>query len=164
MCPKDYVRYRLTGSSRIDVQEASGTLLLDVTHRRWSRRWPRPRYPRELGCPRSMNRRKSARRSPNRRRLSPALPQALPWWPARGDQGSGRRRHGHPATRRMSAPPSAPPAWSSRRRTNPTNDPRGRLHTFCHAVPGPLACHGSDPVRGPLAALVPRYLCGGNQL
>jgi xylulokinase len=37
MCPKDYVRYRLTGEFAIDVQEASGTLLLDVTHRRWSR-------------------------------------------------------------------------------------------------------------------------------
>src|SRR4051812_36562742 len=37
MCPKDYVRYRLTGDFAIDVQEASGTLLLDVTHRRWSR-------------------------------------------------------------------------------------------------------------------------------
>ena len=36
MCPKDYVRYRLTGEFAIDVQEASGTLLLDVTHRRWS--------------------------------------------------------------------------------------------------------------------------------
>ena len=37
MCPKDYVRYRLTGEFAIDVQEASGTLLLDVTHRRWSK-------------------------------------------------------------------------------------------------------------------------------
>ena len=36
LCPKDYVRYRLTGEYAIDVQEASGTLLLDVTHRRWS--------------------------------------------------------------------------------------------------------------------------------
>ena len=40
MCPKDYVRYRLTGEFAIDVQEASGTLLLDVTHRRWHR-WRR---------------------------------------------------------------------------------------------------------------------------
>src|ERR1700723_2401016 len=37
MSPKDYVRYRLTGEYAIDVQEASGTLLLDVTHRRWSK-------------------------------------------------------------------------------------------------------------------------------
>src|SRR5882724_7710559 len=36
LCPKDYVRYRLTGEFAMDMQEASGTLLLDVTRRRWS--------------------------------------------------------------------------------------------------------------------------------
>ena len=36
LCPKDYVRYRLTGEFAMDMQEASGTLLLDVAHRRWS--------------------------------------------------------------------------------------------------------------------------------
>jgi xylulokinase len=36
LCPKDYVRYRLTGEYAMDMQEASGTLLLDVAHRRWS--------------------------------------------------------------------------------------------------------------------------------
>ena len=36
LCPKDYVRYKMTGEFAIDMQEASGTLLLDVTHRRWS--------------------------------------------------------------------------------------------------------------------------------
>src|SRR6202042_2537996 len=37
MLPKDYVRFRLTGERAIDVADASGTLLLDVTNRRWSR-------------------------------------------------------------------------------------------------------------------------------
>ena len=37
MLPKDYVRFRLTGSRAIDVADASGTLLLDVANRRWSR-------------------------------------------------------------------------------------------------------------------------------
>ncbi|MBV8114597.1 MAG: xylulokinase, partial [Silvibacterium sp.] len=36
LCPKDYVRYRMTGTYAMDVQEASGTLLLDVANRRWS--------------------------------------------------------------------------------------------------------------------------------
>jgi len=43
LCPKDYVRYRLTGEFAIDMHEASGTLLLDVAHRRWSARLPRRR-------------------------------------------------------------------------------------------------------------------------
>src|SRR5947209_20377223 len=37
MLPKDYVRFRLTGESATDMADASGTLLLDVAHRRWSR-------------------------------------------------------------------------------------------------------------------------------
>jgi len=36
MLPKDYVRYRLTGERATDMADASGTLLLDVAHRRWS--------------------------------------------------------------------------------------------------------------------------------
>jgi xylulokinase len=34
--PKDYVRLRLTGDWVIDAADASGTLLFDVAHRRWS--------------------------------------------------------------------------------------------------------------------------------
>ena len=34
--PKDYVRLRLRGDWAIDVADASGTLLFDVAHRRWS--------------------------------------------------------------------------------------------------------------------------------
>jgi xylulokinase len=34
--PKDYVRLRLCGEHAIDVADASGTLLLDVAERRWS--------------------------------------------------------------------------------------------------------------------------------
>ena len=37
MMPKDYVRYRLTGSVSTDVSDAAGTLCFDVRKRRWSR-------------------------------------------------------------------------------------------------------------------------------
>jgi xylulokinase len=36
LLPKDYVRFRLTGERLIDAADASGTLLYDVAHRRWS--------------------------------------------------------------------------------------------------------------------------------
>jgi xylulokinase len=36
LLPKDYVRYRLTGTYATEVSDASGTLLLDVANRRWS--------------------------------------------------------------------------------------------------------------------------------
>jgi len=37
LLPKDYVRFRLTGDRATDVADASGTLLFDVGGRRWSR-------------------------------------------------------------------------------------------------------------------------------
>lgn len=36
LLPKDYIRYKLTGDYAMDMSEASGTLLLDVANRRWS--------------------------------------------------------------------------------------------------------------------------------
>ena len=36
MLPKDFIRLRLTGAFHTDVSDASGTLLLDCGHRRWS--------------------------------------------------------------------------------------------------------------------------------
>ena len=41
MLPKDYVRLRLCGEHATDVSDASGTLLLDVPARGWSRRGAR---------------------------------------------------------------------------------------------------------------------------
>ncbi|MCD8309593.1 MAG: xylulokinase [Clostridia bacterium] len=37
MLPKDYIAYRLSGSFCTDYSDASGTLLLDVKNRRWSK-------------------------------------------------------------------------------------------------------------------------------
>lgn len=37
LLPKDYVRYRLTGTFATEVSDASGTLLLDIANRCWSR-------------------------------------------------------------------------------------------------------------------------------
>jgi xylulokinase len=36
LLPKDYINYRLTGELATEVSDASGTLLFDVAHRRWS--------------------------------------------------------------------------------------------------------------------------------
>ena len=37
LLPKDYIRYRLTGEIATEVSDASGTQLMDVAHRCWSR-------------------------------------------------------------------------------------------------------------------------------
>ena len=36
LLPKDYIRYRLSGTYATEVSDASGTLMLDVANRRWS--------------------------------------------------------------------------------------------------------------------------------
>jgi len=37
LLPKDYIRYRLSGTFATEVSDAAGTLLLDVANRRWSK-------------------------------------------------------------------------------------------------------------------------------
>jgi len=37
LLPKDYIRFRLSGTYATEVSDAAGTLLLDVANRRWSR-------------------------------------------------------------------------------------------------------------------------------
>ena len=57
LLPKDYVRLRLTGERAIDVADASGTLLFDVAHRRWSDEvCARARRSRSSGCRRRTSR------------------------------------------------------------------------------------------------------------
>ena len=36
VCPKDYIRYRMTGTLGIDMSDASGTGFFDTRNRRWS--------------------------------------------------------------------------------------------------------------------------------
>lgn len=38
MLPKDYINYRLTGVHACDYSDASGTLLMDVANKRWSKK------------------------------------------------------------------------------------------------------------------------------
>lgn len=36
LLPKDYIRFRMTGEKRMEISDAAGTLLLDVRKRKWS--------------------------------------------------------------------------------------------------------------------------------
>jgi xylulokinase len=106
LCPKDYVRYRLTGEFAIDVQEASGTLLLDVTHRRWSKEVAEAAGIPESWLPKVYESPEVCARINDKAAELTGLKSGTPVVAGAGDQG------------------------------NPTNDPKGRMHTFCHAVPG----------------------------
>src|SRR5580692_2017021 len=135
MCPKDYVRYKLTGEFAIDVQEASGTLLLDVTHRRWSREvaeaagidmnWLPKVYESPEIC---------AHISEHAAGLT-GLKAGTPVAAGAGDQGAGAVGMGILQPGSVSATIGTSGVVFAAT-AEPTKDPKGRIHTFCHAVPG----------------------------
>jgi len=135
LCPKDYVRYRLTGEYAMDMQEASGTLLLDVTHRRWSEEvadaagipmsWLPKLYegPEICACI-------SADAAPKT-----GLVAGTPVVAGAGDQGAGAVGMGILAPGSVSATIGTSGVVFAATDA-PIKDPKGRLHTFCHAAPG----------------------------
>ena len=154
LLPKDYVRLRLSGDKATDVADASGTLLLDVSSRKWSAEMLSATGLDERILP-------SVHESPGdyRHRLRALEPTprvstpALRLSPAAGDQAAGAVGMGvvRPGTVSAIIGTSGVVFAASDR---PSLDPKGRVHTFCHAIPGSLACHGSDPRRGNVTALV----------
>ncbi len=135
MCPKDYVRYRMTGEFAIDMQEASGTLLLDVANRRWSAEvaeaaevpmsWLSPLFESPEICGRI-----SAAGA-----TATGLKEGTPVAAGAGDQGAGAVGMGILTPGSVSATiGTSGVVFAATDR--PTKDPKGRLHTFCHAAPG----------------------------
>ncbi len=135
MLPKDYVRFRLTGDRAIDVADASGTLLLDVANRRWSaevlstsgidKNLLPPLYESPQVCG----------------KVSAAGAQATglkigtPVVAGAGDQAAGAIGMGIARAGAVSATiGTSGVVFAATDR--PALDPQGRLHTFCHAIPG----------------------------
>jgi xylulokinase len=125
LLPKDYVRLRLTGERAIDAADASGTLLLDVARRRWSGEMlealevPQEWLPRVLESP----------------DVSGRTADGVPVAAGAGDQAAGALGVGVDRPGPLSVVLgtsgvvfAALPGYAA--------DPGGRVHAFCHAVPG----------------------------
>jgi xylulokinase len=135
MCPKDYVRYRLTGEFAIDVQEASGTLLLDVTHRRWSKEVAEAAGIDESWLPKVYESPEVCARISEMAAGLTGLAAGTPVVAGAGDQGAGAVGMGILQPGSVSATIGTSGVVFAATAA-PTKDPKGRLHTFCHAVPG----------------------------
>ncbi|HLY42726.1 MAG TPA: xylulokinase [Terracidiphilus sp.] len=135
MCPKDYVRYRLTGEFAIDVQEASGTLLLDVTHRRWSQEVAEAAGIPESWLPRVYESPEVCARISETAASLTGLAAGTKVVAGAGDQGAGAVGMGILQAGSVSATIGTSGVVFAAT-AKPTKDPKGRLHTFCHAVPG----------------------------
>jgi len=135
MCPKDYVRYRLTDEFAIDVQEASGTLLLDVAHRRWSREMADAAGIDMSWLPKLYESPEICARISEKAAEMTGLEAGTPVAAGAGDQGAGAVGMGILQPGSVSATIGTSGVVFAAT-AEPTKDPKGRLHTFCHAVPG----------------------------
>ena len=135
LCPKDYVRYRLTSEFAMDMQEASGTLLLDVTNRRWSAEMAEAAGIPMEWLPRLV--RGAGDLSPGKCGWGGAtgLAAGTPVAAGAGDQGAGAVGMGILAPGSVSATIGTSGVVFAATDA-PIKDRLGRLHTFCHAAPG----------------------------
>jgi xylulokinase len=135
LLPKDYIRYRLTGEYATEVSDASGTSLLDVRRRKWSQPMldaleiPGEWLPR---CTESIE--VSGWISKAAARVT-GLPAGTPVVGGGGDQaaqavGSGVIRPGiiSVTTGTSGVVFACSDSYAA--------EAQGRLHSFCHAVPG----------------------------
>ena len=135
LCPKDYVRYKLSGEFAIDMQEASGTLLLDVSHRRWSTEVAEAAGIPLAWLPRLFEGPEICARISDAGSTATGLTVGTPIAAGAGDQGAGAVGMGIVSSGSVSATiGTSGVVFAST--DKPALDPQGRLHTFCHAAPG----------------------------
>jgi len=135
MLPKDYVRFRLTGERAIDMADASGTLLLDVANRRWSTEVLAKTDIRQSLLPALFESPQICGKVSAVGAEATGLRQGTPVVAGAGDQAAGAVGMGIARAGEVSATiGTSGVVFASTDR--PAMDPKGRLHTFCHAIPG----------------------------
>jgi xylulokinase len=135
LLPKDYVRLQLTGERATDVADASGTLLLDVANRRWSKEMLRCVEMSESLLPALYESPEICARVSAAGAAATGLKAGTPVVAGAGDQAAGSIGMGvvSPGTVSATIGTSGVVLAATDR---PALDPGGRLHTFCHGVPG----------------------------
>jgi xylulokinase len=135
LLPKDYVRLCLTGEHAIDVADASGTLLLDVTNRRWSDAMFTATQIDKSSAPALFESPDVCGRVNAEGSKHTGLRAGTPVVAGAGDQAAGAVGMGVVGAGTIHATiGTSGVVFASTDR--PAMDPQGRLHTFCHAIPG----------------------------
>ena len=134
MLPKDYVRFRLTGERATDMADASGTLLLDVANRRWSTEVMQAAGIDESLLPRLFESPEICGKVSAAGAAATGLQPGTPVVAGAGDQAAGAVGMGIVTAGAVSATiGTSGVVFAATDR--PSLDSKGRLHTFCHAVP-----------------------------
>ena len=135
LLPKDYVRLRLSGVYATDVADASGTLLLDVARRRWSEEMVSATGLRRDMLPDVFESPDVCARVSADAAAATGLVAGTPIVAGAGDQAAGAVGMGITRSGAVSVTiGTSGVVFAATER--PALDPKGRIHTFCHAVPG----------------------------
>jgi xylulokinase len=135
LLPKDYVRFRLTGEFATEVSDASGTLLLDVKHRRWSDALlAKLKLDRSL-LPEVYESEEVSGKLTAAVGKELGLPAGVPVVGGGGDQAAGAVGNGIVRKGVISATLGTSGVVFAHS-DEVQIDPEGRVHTFCHAVHG----------------------------
>ena len=135
MLPKDYVRYRLTGERAIDMADASGTLLLDVANRRWSQEMMEAAEIKRDLLPALYESPEVCGKVSAGGAAAAGLQAGTPVVAGAGDQAAGATGAGIVTPGAVSATIGTSGVVFAAT-DSPALDRQGRLHTFCHAIPG----------------------------
>lgn len=135
LLPKDYARFRMTGARACDVADASGTLLFDVAHRRWSAPMADASGIDPAVLPGIFESSEISGRVSEESARATGLRAGTPVVAGAGDQAAGAVGMGIVRPGAVSATIGTSGVVFAATAA-PTMDPLGRIHTFCHAVPG----------------------------
>jgi xylulokinase len=135
MLPKDYVRFRLTGDRAIDMADASGTLMLDVANRRWSKEMLAATGIDQELLPALYESPEVCGKVSAEGAAATGLKAGTPVVAGAGDQAAGATGMGIVTPGAVSATIGTSGVVFAAT-DHPALDPKGRLHTFCHAIPG----------------------------
>jgi xylulokinase len=134
LLPKDYVRFRLTGDKATDMADASGMLLLDVAARKWSQEMLAAAEIKESILPRLFESPEVTGSVSQEAAELTGLRAGTPVVAGGGDQAAGAVGMGIVKPGSVSATIGTSGVVFAAT-NNPALDPKGRVHTFCHAVP-----------------------------
>ncbi len=135
LLPKDYIRFRLTGEFATEVSDASGTLLLDVKRRRWSRSLlEKLDISRDL-LPKVYESEEVSGQLVDIAAGQLGLAPGVPVVGGGGDQAAGAIGNGIVRRGVISATMGTSGVVFAHS-DDVQIDPAGRVHTFCHAVRG----------------------------
>ncbi|MCA9066940.1 MAG: xylulokinase, partial [Planctomycetaceae bacterium] len=135
LLPKDYVRYRLTGEFATEVSDASGTLLLDVRNRCWSSELLQRLDLDPALLPQVYESVEVSGTLTAAAAQAMGLPSGIPVVGGGGDQAASAVGNGIVQRGVISATMGTSGVVFAHS-DEVQIDPAGRVHTFCHAVPG----------------------------